>query len=190
MLARRQRTETRDSWTVLQDTPREKRLARKATRCTLPFTRLIRNRNLHRNRKHVSGFREMRGKGSVYWAPDVFLGSRKVLKLEKSGSCTTLCVHQMPLNCTVSFFIPTFFSISTSSFSCSLIPSASFYIHPFNKYLSISMLPVKFTCSWPPGMLSYCIAFTPEHHPGSVNPTFPFTHHVYTRPPQVASPTP
>lgn len=48
--------------------------------------------------------------------------------------------------------------------------SASFYSHPFDKYLLMSTLPVKFPYSWPPTTLSYKALHLPPELPLLLNP--------------------
>lgn len=52
-----------------------------------------------------------------------------------------------------------------------LLPfSLLLYIHPFDKYLLMSTLPIKFPYSWPPTMLSYTALHMPPEPPLLLNP--------------------
>lgn len=83
-----------------------------------------------------------------------------------------------------SLFTSPLVSQNTIFISLFLFPHsfASFRIHPFNEYLFISMLPVKFPCSWPPTMLSYTALHFPQHLPCSVISKFPFFLYFYKPP--------
>ena len=79
----------------------ERSQTQKVTHCMILFTWNTQKRQIHRDRKQISG---CQGLAEGEWGVLLngyrvfFLDDEKVLKLQRGGSCTAFWMHWMPLN--------------------------------------------------------------------------------------------